>query len=108
MALSIEVSHPAEGVGLIAFADPPRNFGSGELAEGIMDAVRQLELDGCKAFVLASDTPGYFIAHWSLQFIIDRQRALAAHGNAAPPPAPRIFEEISQTPMRLSKRTVGL
>ncbi|MFT7648632.1 MAG: enoyl-CoA hydratase/carnithine racemase [Candidatus Poriferisodalaceae bacterium] len=99
MTVSVNVSYPAEGVGLIAFADPPRNFGSGELAEKIMAAVSELEAAECRAFVLASDTPGYFIAHWSLQFIIDRQAALAASGNASAPPAARIFEGISDTPM---------
>ena len=99
MALTINVSKPADGVGLIAFADPPRNFGSGELADGGMAAVGELADDDCRVFLLASDTPGYFIAHWSLQFIIDRQAAIEAQGHATPPPAPRIFEEISRTPM---------
>ena len=99
MSVTVNVSFPAEGVGLVAFADPPRNFGSGELADKIMAAVRQVEAAGSRVFVLASDTPGYFIAHWSLQFIIDRQAGIARHGNALPRPAPRIFEEISDTSM---------
>ena len=99
MPVTVNVSYPADGVGLITFADPPRNFGSGELADKIMAAVQEVEAADCRVFVLASDTPGYFIAHWSLQFIIDRQRTLADLGNAAPPPAPRIFDEISATPM---------
>lgn len=99
MSVTVNVSYPIDGVGLIAFADPPRNFGSGELAEQIMAAVRQVEEAGCRVFVLASDTPGYFIAHWSLQFIVDRQAKISANGHAVPPPVPRIFEEISDTPM---------
>lgn len=99
MPISVDVSYPADGVGLIAFADPPRNFGSAELAARILEAVREVEDAGCRVFVLASDTPGYFIAHWSLQFIIDRERAVASRGNAVPPPAPRIFEAISDTPL---------
>jgi len=99
VSVTVTVSFPADGVGLIAFADPPRNFGSGELADKIMAAVGQLEEAGCRAFVLASDTPGYFIAHWSLQFIIDRWANIAANGQAMPRPIPRIFEEISDTPM---------
>ena len=99
MAVTVTVSYPAEGVGLIAFADPPMNFGSGELAEAILDAVGEVQRSGARVFVLASDTPGYFIAHWSLQFIVDRQAAIAANGHAVPPPAPRIFEAISDTPM---------
>ena len=92
MPITVEVSYPADGVGLIVFADPPRNFGSGELGERIMAAVREVEAAGCRVFVLASDTPGYFIAHWSLQFIVDRQMGLEAAGQMAPPPRPRIFE----------------
>lgn len=99
MPVEVNVSYPADGVGLIAFADPPRNFGSGELADKIMAAVHQLEDAGCRVFVLASDTPDYFIAHWSLQFIVDRQADIAAQGHGVPPPAPRIFEEISDTPL---------
>ena len=99
MPVSVDISYPADGVAVIAFADPPRNFGSGELASKILEAVRVVEEAGCRVFVLASDTPGYFIAHWSLQFIIDRQRDIASNGNVSPPPAPRIFELISQTPM---------
>jgi enoyl-CoA hydratase/carnithine racemase len=99
MTMSIDVSFPAEGVGVIAFADPPRNFGSMELANGILDAVAAVEKAGCRVFVLASDTPGYFIAHWSLQFIIEREQAAASRGYVLPPPARRIFETISETPM---------
>ena len=99
MPITVNVSYPADGVGLIAFADPPRNFGSGELADKIMAAVGQVEEANCRVVVLASDTPGYFIAHWSLQFIVDRQADIAAKGHAVGPPAPRIFEEISDTPL---------
>lgn len=99
MPVTVNVSYAADGVGLIAFADPPMNFGSGELADKLMAAVGQVEEAGCRVFVLASDTPGYFIAHWSLQFIVDRQRDIAANGHAIPPPAPRIFEDISDTSM---------
>ena len=99
MPVSVNISYPADGVGVIAFADPPRNFGSSELATKIMEAVSEVEAAGCRVFVLASDTPGYFIAHWSLQFIIDRQSAIQAGGNRTPPPAPRIFDAIFDTPM---------
>ena len=99
MPVSVNISYPANGVGVVAFADPPRNFGSSELAVKIMEAVHEVEAAGCRVFVLASDTPGYFIAHWSLQFIIDRQSALQAGGNRIPPPAPRIFDAIFDTPM---------
>lgn len=99
MPAAVDVSYPADGVGLIAFADPPRNFGTPELAGKIMEAVRAAEGAGCRVVVLASDTPGYFIAHWSLDFIIERQASILRQGNAMPTPAPRIFEAISDTPM---------
>jgi enoyl-CoA hydratase/carnithine racemase len=99
MPVTVDVSYPADGVGVIAFADPPMNFGSGELADKIMTAVGEVAEAGCRVFVLASDTPGYFIAHWSLQFIVDRQAALADNGHRLPPPAPRIFDQIADTPM---------
>lgn len=99
MSLTVNVSYPAEGVGLIAFADPPMNFGTAELADGLLAAASEVEDAGCRVFVLASDTPGYFIAHWSLQFIVDRQAAVAANGQAVPPPSPRIFELVSETPL---------
>lgn len=97
MAATVNVSYPAEGVALIAFGDPPMNFGSGELASRIMEGVHAAEEAGSRVFVLASDTPDYFIAHWSLQGIID--------GQPQPPAArparrrPSIFEEIGASPM---------
>lgn len=99
MPVTVNVSYPADGVGLIAFADPPRNFGGAALAGKIMDAVKEVEEAGSKVFVLASDTPGYFIAHWSLQFIVDMAAQVAEHGGAMPAPRPGIFEEIGSTPM---------
>jgi enoyl-CoA hydratase/carnithine racemase len=99
MSLSINISFPADGVGLIAFSDPPMNFGSAELASGLTNAIDQVREANARVAVLASDTPGYFIAHWSLQFIIDRQRALAADGNRVPPPSRRIFDAVAATPL---------
>jgi len=97
MPVQLNLTYPADGVALIAFADPPMNFGGGELASKILAAVREAEGAGAKAFVLASDTPRYFIAHWSLQGIIDAQGR---------PPAPgperrfgNVFEEIGQSPL---------
>ena len=97
MAVSVNVSYPAEGVALIAFGDPPMNFGGPELAAKILEAVQQADEAGSKVFVLASDTPGYFIAHWSLQWIID---AMGADPPARPPAQrPAIFEEIGASRM---------
>lgn len=100
MPVTVEVSYPADGVGLIAFSDPPMNFGTAELGRKLGDAISELEEARCRVFVLASDTPGYFIAHWSLRQIVE--------GQAAPtPPAedamrvrgPGIFEAVADHPM---------
>lgn len=97
MPLTVNVSYPQEGVAVIAFADPPMNFGGGELATQIMAAVQSADQAGSKVFVLASDTPGYFIAHWSLQGIIDAMAITPASRPAARRPA--IFEEIGASRM---------
>jgi enoyl-CoA hydratase/carnithine racemase len=99
MALTVEVSYPADGVGLIAFSDPPRNFGTGELGNAILDGMAEIEERGGRVFVLASNTLGYFIAHWSLQQILDRQTARPSSGR---PPADRragVFEEMASSPL---------
>jgi enoyl-CoA hydratase/carnithine racemase len=99
MAVSLEVSYPAEGVGLVVFGDPPRNFGGIEIAGKIMEGVEAVEEVGSKVCVLASDTPGYFIAHWSLQFIVDREAAVVARGGTVPPPGANVFETIGDRPL---------
>ena len=100
MPVTLDVSYPADGVGLIAFSDPPMNFGGGELGRKLGEAISELEEARTRVFVLASDTPGYFIAHWSLREIVQ--------GQAAPtPPAedamrvrgPAIFEAVASHPM---------
>lgn len=71
MTATATVSYPAEKVGLVVIGDPPYNFGGPELADKIVTAVQEVQRSGCTVAVLASDTPGYFIAHWSLQWIVD-------------------------------------
>jgi enoyl-CoA hydratase/carnithine racemase len=83
MVATATVSFPADKVGLVVIGDPPLNFGGPELADKIVAAVQQVQEAGCSVVVLASDTPGYFIAHWSLQWIID------VFGGSAAEPAPR-------------------
>ena len=85
MAVTVNVTYPADGVGLIAFSDPPMNFGGGELGAGILSAIDEIEQSGAKVFVLASDTPGYFIAHWHLGGIVQAMEGMAAIGNSVPP-----------------------
>ena len=105
MAVTVNVTYPADGVGLIAFSDPPMNFGGGELGAGILSAIDEIEQSGAKVFVLASDTPGYFIAHWHLGGIVQAMEGMAAIGNSVPPPktpygADRsIFERVGDSPL---------
>ena len=100
MSVTVNVTYPADGVGLIAFSDPPMNFGGGELGAGIVDGIEQVEEAGARVFVLASDTPGYFIAHWHLGGIVRGMEAMAAAGNQSPPPGgPGIFERVGNSPL---------
>jgi enoyl-CoA hydratase/carnithine racemase len=98
MSASAHLSYPSDQVGLVILDNPPRNFGTPELAMRVLESLEAAEKAGCKVCILASDTPGYFIAHWSLQSIIDMQRP-------APPPAgyrprqPNFFDAIEALPM---------
>jgi enoyl-CoA hydratase/carnithine racemase len=74
MAAAAHLSYPAEGVALIILDNPPRNFGTTDLAMRILEALEAAEKADAKVAVLASDTPGYFLAHWSLQAIVEWQR----------------------------------
>ncbi len=98
MAASAEVSYPAEGVGLVLIDNPPLNFSTPELREKMYDAVIEVKEAGCVVVVVASDRPGYFIAHASLQGIIDR------YSGQTPPAAgarlgPDLATEIEEGPM---------
>ena len=98
MTAAAHLSYPSDGVALIILDNPPRNFGTPELATRILEALATAEKAGTKVAVLASDTPGYFLAHWSLQAILDMQRP-------APPPTgyrprnPNFFDAIEALPM---------
>ncbi len=71
MPPAAHLSYPAEGVALVIIDDPPKNFGSAELAARILESVNAADTHGAAVVVLASDVPGYFIAHWSLQFLVE-------------------------------------
>ena len=98
MPITVNVSQPADGVGLVVFTDPPKNFGTPELAAKVIAARDALQAAGCRVWVLASDTPGYFICHWSLNSIVDRFSVPPTE--RAVPGAPRAaFEDIGWGPM---------
>lgn len=98
MTAAAHLSYPLPGVGLIILDNPPKNFGTTELAVQILKSLDTVARAACRVAILASDTPGYFLAHWSLQSIIDMQQP-------APPrtelraPQPGLFEAIEALPM---------
>ena len=88
MLPAAHLSYPAEGVGLVIIDSPPKNFGTTELASRITEALEAAQAAGCKVSILASDTAGYFIAHWSLQWIIDAMTSTQTSSSPPPPPPP--------------------
>ncbi|MEE8421418.1 MAG: enoyl-CoA hydratase/isomerase family protein [Dehalococcoidia bacterium] len=95
----VNITYPSDGVGLIAFADPPMNFGTAELGAKILEAIEAAQEEGCRVIVLASDTEGYFIAHWSLQQIVDGQTAVRTAGSGMPRRGIGVFEGIGASPV---------
>ena len=100
MAASAQLSQPADGVGMITIDNPPKNFNTPELQGKIQAAVDAARQAGCRVVMLVSDRPGYFIAHYSLQAIVD------IFGNGVPPrrtgqpiPAPDLYTELEEGPM---------
>ncbi len=71
MAAKVHVSFPAAGVGLLVLDNPPKNFGSYELLQALEDAIAEVKARKCLALVLASDLPGYFMAHAWLPDVIN-------------------------------------
>jgi enoyl-CoA hydratase/carnithine racemase len=70
MTAHVHVSFPAEGVGLLLMDNPPKNFGSYELLQGIVDGMDEIRRSGASVLVIASDVPGYFMAHAWLPDVI--------------------------------------
>ena len=66
----VSTSQPADGVGLLVMDNPPKNFASYELLQAIMDGLDALQAAGTRVVVLASDVPGYFMAHAWLTDVI--------------------------------------
>jgi enoyl-CoA hydratase/carnithine racemase len=98
MSATASFHQPSEGVGLIVFDNPPRNFGSTELARRLLEAMQAAAEARCKVVVLASDRPGIFITHWSLAGIIETQRAAVPPTSRKPRSLP-IFDFIETSPM---------
>ncbi len=106
MPAAAHLSYPAKDVALVIIENPPKNFGTPELAVRIMESLSAAEQAGSRVAVLASDTPGYFIAHWSLQSIIDSMTIRRPDA----PPARRpvgFFDTIEASPMVVIAATNG-
>ena len=71
MAPAVHRSSPAEGVALLLLDDPPRNFGSYALLQALLDGLHEAAADGARVCVLASDTPGYLLAHAWLKDVLN-------------------------------------
>jgi enoyl-CoA hydratase/carnithine racemase len=67
----VNTAQPVDGVGVIELHDPPRNFGSYALLADLAEALSTLRSAGCRAVVLTSDVPGYFMAHAYLPDVLD-------------------------------------
>lgn len=70
MSTLVDVSRPSDGVGLLVMNNPPKNFASYELLQAIWDGLDEVEEQGARVVVLASDIPGYFMAHAWLTDVI--------------------------------------
>ncbi len=97
MAATAPVSYPADGVGMILLDDPPKNFGSYELLDKVEQALEEVKQARCSVALLASDVPGYFMAHADLSDI------LAAYGGGKPSGDPlswrRLTNELERGPL---------
>jgi len=60
---NVNVSYPAEGVGLIAVDNPPMNFITYKLLAEIGEGLEAIEGAGARVVVIVSDVPHYFMAH---------------------------------------------
>ena len=70
MTAHVHVSFPADGVGLLLMDNPPKNFGSYELLQAMVDGVDEVKRGGASVLVVASDVEGYFMAHAWLPDVI--------------------------------------
>lgn len=74
MAANVELSYPAEQVALVTWDSPPMNF-IGDWMGPVGEHVLEAKASGCSVVVLASDTPGYYIAHGGLSGIAAGSRS---------------------------------
>jgi enoyl-CoA hydratase len=63
MTTLVHVEAPAPGVGMVLLDNPPKNFASYALLQALHDAIGEVKGSGARVVVLASDVPGYLMAH---------------------------------------------
>lgn len=63
MAPEVHLSSPRDGVALLLLDDPPRNFGSYALLQALEERLAEAAASDARVVVLASNVPGYFLAH---------------------------------------------
>ena len=90
MTAAAHVSYPADGVGLVLLDNPPWNFGSYELLEEVEQGVNAVEQAGCRVVILASDVPGYFMAHAYLPDLVASASGSPVTGD------PRVWRRLTE------------
>jgi enoyl-CoA hydratase/carnithine racemase len=63
MEPKVHLTFPRQRVALLLLDDPPRNFGSYALLQALEDRLAEAAASDARVVVLASDVPGYFLAH---------------------------------------------
>ena len=71
MAPQVHLSRPHDGVALLLLDDPPKNFGSYALLQALEDRLAEVAAHRDRVVVLASDVPGYFLAHAWLEDVLN-------------------------------------
>lgn len=89
MPSAAHVSFPADGVGMVLMDDPPKNFGSYELLARIEEGVEEVKAAGARVLLLASDVPGYFMAHAWLPDVLN------AYEGGKPSGDPRLWRRLT-------------
>jgi enoyl-CoA hydratase len=70
LTAEVHLSWPSDGVALLLLDAPPHNFGSYVLLQALEDRLIEADQGGARVVVLASDVPGYFLAHASISDVL--------------------------------------
>ena len=67
---TVHLSTPADGVAMLLLDDPPKNFITWAMLEEMEAHLAAVQESDARVLVVASDVPGYFAAHASLEDLI--------------------------------------